>query len=105
MGLHTILEVCIWRHQKHENANYDQFAPKFYMACETVQIVSVPNLKVFGFCWFHGSKYHLNSFELGFLNIFRAKICCVLFLLQHYKDGAKNVQKTTFDSTSEMIQL
>ena len=29
---------------KHDNANYDQFAPNF----DTIQHVSVPNLKLFG---------------------------------------------------------
>ena len=40
--------VCIWRHQKHEHANYDQFGPNFDMAYKTIQCVSVPNLKSFG---------------------------------------------------------
>ena len=55
-------------------------------------------------------KNHLSSFELGFLNIFSRQnllrsLSLVLFLLQRYKYGAKNVQKTTFNSTSEMIWL
>ena len=32
-------------------------------------------------------------------------VTSLLFLLQRYKYGAKNIQETTFDSTSEMIQL
>ena len=52
----------------------------------------------------------LSSFELGFLNIFSRQnllrsSSLVLFLLQHYKYGAKKCPKTTFDSTSEMIRL
>ena len=39
---------CIWRHQKHDYANYDQFVPNFDMACKTIQHLSVPNLKLFG---------------------------------------------------------
>ena len=55
-------------------------------------------------------KNHLSSFELGFLNISARQnllhsLSLVLFLLQRYKYGAKNIQKTTFDSTFEMIQL
>ena len=49
-------------------------------------------------------KNHLSSLELGFLNNFSRQnlfrsLSLVLFLLQRYKYGAKNVQKTTFDST------
>ena len=35
--------VYIWRHQKHDHANHDQFAPNFDTACKTIQRVSVPN--------------------------------------------------------------
>ena len=43
-------------------------------------------------------KNHLSSFELGFLNIFsHQNLLCnlplIVFLLQRYKYGAKNVQK------------
>ena len=41
------LAVCIRRHQKHDYANYDQFAPNFDMTYKTTQCVSVPNLKLF----------------------------------------------------------
>ena len=55
-------------------------------------------------------KSHLSGFELSFLNIFSRKnllrsLSQVLFLLQRYKYGSKNVQKATFNSTSEMIRL
>ena len=49
---------------------------------------------------------HLSSFELGFLNIFsrqnllRSLYC---FCYSATNMARKNVQKTTFDSTSEMI--
>ena len=43
-----LLLVCIWRHQKHDYANYHQFATNTDMACKTIQHVSVPNLKLFG---------------------------------------------------------
>ena len=33
---------------KHDFANYDQFVPNFDMANETIQRVSVSNLKLFG---------------------------------------------------------
>ena len=33
---------------KDDYASYDQFTPNFDMACNTIQCVSVPNLKVFG---------------------------------------------------------
>ena len=33
---------------KQDNANYDKFAPNFGMACKTIQLVYVPNLKLFG---------------------------------------------------------
>ena len=33
---------------KHDNANYEQFAPNFGVADKTMQGVSVPNLKLFG---------------------------------------------------------
>ena len=51
-----------------------------------------------------------SSFELGFLNIFSCQnllrsLSFVLFMLQSYKYGAKNVQKTALNSTSEMIRL
>ena len=41
-----LLVVCIWRHQRHDYANYNQFVPNFDMAYKTTQRVSVPNLKV-----------------------------------------------------------
>ena len=44
----VLFVVCIWRHQKHDNANDDQFAPNFDIACKTIQRVPVPNLKLFG---------------------------------------------------------
>ena len=55
-------------------------------------------------------KNHLSSFELGFLNIFRAKTCCVVyhsycFCYRTANMARKNVRKATFDSTSEMIRL
>ena len=55
-------------------------------------------------------KNHLSSFEFGFLNIFSRQnllrsLSLVLSLLHDWKYGTKNVQKTTFDSTSEMIRL
>ena len=43
-----ILIVCILRHQRHDYANYDQFAQNFGTAYKTIQCVSVPNLKLFG---------------------------------------------------------
>ena len=33
--------VCIWRHQKHDYANYDRFVPNFDLACKTIKRVSV----------------------------------------------------------------
>ena len=42
-----VLVVCIWRHQKLDYANYDQFAPNCDMAYKTIQRVSVPNSKLF----------------------------------------------------------
>ena len=39
--------VCIWRHQNNDYANYDQFVPNFVMAYETIQLVSVTDLKLF----------------------------------------------------------
>ena len=38
--------VCICRHQKHDSANYDKFAPNFDIAYKTIQRVSVPNLNL-----------------------------------------------------------
>ena len=43
-----LLVVCAWHHQKHDYANYDQFAPKYHLASKTIQCVSVPNLNLFG---------------------------------------------------------
>ena len=41
--------VCVWwLHQKHDNANYDQFFPNFDKAYKTVQQGSVPNFNLFG---------------------------------------------------------
>ena len=40
--------VCIWRHQKHDYANYDQFVQNFGIAGKTIQCVSVPNLNLIG---------------------------------------------------------
>ena len=40
--------VCICCHQKHDYANYDQFASNFDIAYKTIQRVSVPNLNLFG---------------------------------------------------------
>ena len=34
--------------QKHDYTNYDQSAPNFDTSCETIQCVSVANLKGFG---------------------------------------------------------
>ena len=42
-----LLVVCIRRHQKHDSANYDRFAPNSYMSYKTIRHVSVPNLKLF----------------------------------------------------------
>ena len=39
--------VCIWRHQNNDYTNYDQFVPNFVMAYETIQLVSVTDLKLF----------------------------------------------------------
>ena len=44
----SLLVVCIWRHKKHDYANYDQFPQNFDMACKTIQPVSVSNLNLFG---------------------------------------------------------
>ena len=46
--LQYLLVVCIGCHEKHDYANYDQFAQKFEMAYKTILLVSVPNLKLFG---------------------------------------------------------
>ena len=43
-----LLVAFIWRHRKRDYANDDQFAPNFDMPCNTMQCVSVPNLKLFG---------------------------------------------------------
>ena len=59
-----ILVVCIWRHQKHDHANYDQFAPNFGMACKTIQRTSLPNLKLFG-----PTKTELGAKEVGEFSI------------------------------------
>ena len=34
--------------QKHDHSSYDQFIRNFDMAYETIQRVSLPNLKLFG---------------------------------------------------------
>ena len=39
--------VCIWRHQKHDFANYYRFVLNFGMVYKTTKCVSVPNLKSF----------------------------------------------------------
>ena len=52
--------VCIWRHQKHDYANYDQFAPSFVIAYKTTQHVSVQNLNLFG-----SMKTELRAKKLG----------------------------------------
>ena len=44
----SMLVVSIRRHQKHNYANYDQFAPNYDMAYKTIHGVSVPNVKLFG---------------------------------------------------------
>ena len=45
---------------KHDHANYDQFAPNFDMAYETIQCVLVPNLKLYG-----PTKAELKAKEVG----------------------------------------
>ena len=55
-------------------------------------------------------KNHLSSFELGFLKIFLhldllRSLSLVLFLYSATNVARKNVQKTTFDSTSEMADF
>ena len=42
------VSACTWRHQKHDNANYDPFVPNLDMAYRTIKRASVPNLKSFG---------------------------------------------------------
>ena len=37
-SLRFLLVVCIWRHQKHDCANYDQFAPNFGMLYKTIHM-------------------------------------------------------------------
>ena len=56
--------VCIWRHQKHDHANYDKFAPNFDMAYKTIQRVSVPNMKLF-----ESTKTKLWAKEVGEFSI------------------------------------
>ena len=56
------------------------------------------------------TEHHLSSFKCGFLNIFCAKTCCVVCHAYCFCYGGtnmawKNVRKTTFHSTSEIIQL
>ena len=56
------------------------------------------------------TKSHLSSFKCGFLNIFCAKTCWVncnayCFCYGGTKMARKNIWKTTFQSTFEMIQL
>ena len=36
-----LLAVCKWRHQKHEYANDDQFAPNFDMDCKTAEVMQI----------------------------------------------------------------
>ena len=43
-----VLVPFIWCHQKHDYANYDQFAPNFAATYKTIQCVTVPNWKLFG---------------------------------------------------------
>ena len=56
------------------------------------------------------TEHHLSSFKCGFLNIFRAKTCCVVCHAYCFGYGGTNMAqkkrlKTTFHSTFEMIQL
>ena len=56
------------------------------------------------------TEHHLSSFKYGFLNILRAKTCCVVchaycFCYDGTNMAQKNVWKTTFHSTFQMIQL
>ena len=59
-----VLVVCIWRHHKHDFANYDRFVSNFGMAYKTIQRVSVPNLKSFG-----PTKTQLQAKEVGEFSI------------------------------------
>ena len=38
----------MFHHQKHDYANYDQFALNLDLACKTIHFVCVPSLKLFG---------------------------------------------------------
>ena len=62
--LSILLVVCIWRHQKHDYANYNQFAPNFDITYKTVQRVSVPNLNLSG-----PMKTELQAKEVGEITI------------------------------------
>ena len=55
-----LLVVCIWRHQRHDYANYDQFAPNFGTVYKTIHRVSVPNFNLFG-----RTKTDLQAKEVG----------------------------------------
>ena len=62
------------------------------------------------YCWFHGSRIILAALNLVFWTFFCAKTCCVVCHLYFFCYNAtnmarRNVQKTTFDSTFEMIRL
>ena len=59
-----LLVVCIWRHQNHDYANYDQFAQNFDIAYKTKQRVSVPNLN-----FFRPRKTELQAKEVGKFSI------------------------------------
>ena len=56
--------VCISCHQKHDYANYDQFAPNFDITSKTIQRVSVPNLNLFG-----PMKTELRAKEVGEISV------------------------------------
>ena len=56
--------VCIWRHQKHNYANYDKFAPNFEITYKTIQRASVPNLNLF-----EPMKSELQAKEVGEISI------------------------------------
>ena len=101
LGLcHVLLfVVCIWRHQKQDHANYDQFAPNFGIVHKTIQHVSVPNLNLLG-----PKKPELWAKEVGEFSVmlYGKMSCRHSFVYQH---GCRNINVSKFSKLWTAVTL
>ena len=114
---------CVAFHMESENMPFPPPAKapwdRSTLACDKLrqvqygkknQLNTDPSFACSMTCWFQGSRIISAASNLAFWTFFRSKTCCVVchsycFCYSATNMARKKVQKTTFDSTSEMIRL